>query len=100
MASKKKKAEPIFEEAIEKLEETIEILNEGGLPLHELLEHYEEGASLIKLCNKQLSHTAQRIEIIDKELAEQRLQYDRGSYSTKESKKSKVDSNDDPEQLI
>ena len=41
-----------FEEAFQKLEETVRILETGGLKLEEAIALYEEGMRLAKLCNE------------------------------------------------
>jgi len=53
-----------FEQAIEKLEEIVKQLEEGGLSLDKSLETYTEGVRLIKFCNKELNKAEKKIEIV------------------------------------
>ena len=56
MASSKKKTEgqpdgaPSFEQAMNRLEEIVERLDDGNLPLEESLALFKEGTKLAKLC--------------------------------------------------
>lgn len=56
-----------FEEAMEELEEIVEALEEGGLPLEESLEKFSRGIELIKYCNNKLGETEKKIEVLIKE---------------------------------
>jgi exodeoxyribonuclease VII small subunit len=53
-----------FEQAIEGLEALVETMEHGDLPLHELVDHYEKGSELLKLCDTILSSARTRIETI------------------------------------
>jgi exodeoxyribonuclease VII small subunit len=57
-------AEPNFEKALEKLEEIVEGLESGDLPLEEALKKYEEGIKLARLCNKKLETAQKKVEIL------------------------------------
>ena len=59
-AAKKNKA-PTFEEALERLETIVKEM-ESGQSLDAMLQHFEEGSKLVKLCNKQLHEIEQKIE--------------------------------------
>ncbi len=50
-----------YEQAIKRLEEIVDMLQEGSLPLDKSLELYEEGAKLSKLCHDMLSQAKQKI---------------------------------------
>ena len=54
--------EPSFEEALKKLEEIVDSLENGQLPLDESLKKFEEGIRLSRLCNKKLVETQQKVE--------------------------------------
>ena len=55
MARAKKTQEPLkFEAAMEKLEELVEKLERGELPLEEALQSYREGMELAAVCHKHL----------------------------------------------
>ncbi len=56
-----------FEKAMEELEEIVEALEEGGLPLEESLEKFSRGIELIKYCNNKLGETEKKIEVLIKE---------------------------------
>jgi exodeoxyribonuclease VII small subunit len=55
-----------FEEAFERLEKILEIMNEGKVALHESLTLFEEGDSLIKKCESYLTGAQQKIETLIK----------------------------------
>jgi len=59
--------EPTFEKALEKLEDIVHSLEEGGLPLDESLKKFEEGISLSKRCEKALSAAEKKIEVLTKD---------------------------------
>jgi len=61
MATKK---EETFEEALEKLKETVELLDGGNCPLDKSLEYFEEGVRLIKLCNEKLDKAEQKVKVL------------------------------------
>ena len=53
-----------FESALQKLEETVDKLEEGAIPLDEALTTFESGVRWSRECNKFLENAEQRIEII------------------------------------
>ena len=53
-----------FEGAMERLEAIVEAMESGRLPLEEMLERYEEGSRMVKLCSEKLAAAEKRIEII------------------------------------
>jgi exodeoxyribonuclease VII small subunit len=59
--------EPTFEKAFSRLEEILEKLNSGALPLDEALKFYEEANGLIQTCSKKLNDAERKIEILIKE---------------------------------
>jgi exodeoxyribonuclease VII small subunit len=59
--------EKSFEEALEQIEEIIEGLEEGNLPLKESICQFKEAVELIKFCNKELKEVEMSIQkIVDK----------------------------------
>ncbi len=58
-----------FEQAMKRLEEIVEQMESGDLPLEELIVRYEEGMKLVKVCQAQLASAEQRIEIITRNSA-------------------------------
>ena len=65
-----------FESALKKLEETVDKLEEGSIPLEEALNTFESGVCWSKECNKFLENAEKRIEII--------LKNENGEYEQKE----------------
>jgi exodeoxyribonuclease VII small subunit len=51
-----------FEEALARLEEIVEELDSGDLPLEQAIARFEEGAALKKLCVERLAAAEARIE--------------------------------------
>ncbi len=56
-----KRSDQPFEELYRKLEETVEKLERGGLPLEQSISLYEEGMELAKRCQAMLDGAEQRI---------------------------------------
>ncbi len=55
-----------FEGALKRLEQIVEALESGDLPLEKAIEKFEEGIQLSTFCGKQLDETEKRIEILMK----------------------------------
>ncbi|MGI6194537.1 MAG: exodeoxyribonuclease VII small subunit [Clostridiales bacterium] len=53
-----------FEAAIARLEEIVRALESGGAPLDESLSLFEEGVSLVKLCNEKLDAAEQKVKLL------------------------------------
>jgi len=53
-----------FENAVERLEHIVEEMESDQLPLEEMLQRYEEGTQLVKLCGEKLTAAEKRIEIV------------------------------------
>lgn len=51
-----------FEEALLRLEEIIESLEDGKTPLDDSLKYYEEGIGLVKYCTGKLDSAEQKIK--------------------------------------
>ena len=57
-----------FEEALRKLDEKVQVLSDGKLPLQEALENFEEGIKLFKFCNEKLKEAEQKVtELVEGE---------------------------------
>lgn len=67
MAQKK---ELSYEEAIEQLEATITALEDGEVPLKDLVVKFEEGSKLLKLCREHLKDAELKIEKLNTESGE------------------------------
>ena len=59
-------AEIKFEDALEKLEKIVGLLEDGSLSLDDALGKYEEGIKLSKLCAKRLELAKKKVEILMK----------------------------------
>jgi exodeoxyribonuclease VII small subunit len=71
MATKAKKQDKTFEELYRRLEETVEKLEKGGLPLEQSIALYEEGMELAKGCQAVLDDAEQRITKLRDSFAQQ-----------------------------
>ncbi|MBR4896010.1 MAG: exodeoxyribonuclease VII small subunit [Clostridia bacterium] len=56
--------EVTFEAAIARLEEIVRSLESGSAPLDESLALFEEGVSLVKLCNARLDTAEQKVKLL------------------------------------
>ncbi len=68
---KSSSATPTFETAMDRLEAIVEQMESGKLPLEELIVRYEEGMSMVKVCQERLTAAEQKIEIIARDKAGQ-----------------------------
>ncbi len=66
---KKPAPEAHFEPAMKRLEEIVEKMESGDLPLEDLIVRYEEGMKLVKVCQERLAAAEKRIEIITRNSA-------------------------------
>jgi exodeoxyribonuclease VII small subunit len=53
---------PTFEKALERLEEIVDLLDDGNLPLERSLALFKEGTELAKLCRTMLSHAEVQVK--------------------------------------
>ena len=67
--AKQETSEATFESAVERLEHIVEQMESDQLPLEEMLERYEEGTRLVKLCTEKLAAAEKRIEIVARNAA-------------------------------
>ena len=58
---------PTFEAALKQLEEIVQKLEKGEMPLEESLVLYEEGVRLSRLCHAKLEEAEGRIELLLKD---------------------------------
>ena len=58
---------PSFEAALKQLEEIVQRLERGELPLEESLKLYEEGIRLSRLCHAKLEEAEGKIELLLKD---------------------------------
>ena len=65
MASKKtKSSKPDFEASLKALEEVVERLEDGDLPLESAVKEWEKGVKLRATCEKVLSAAERRVEVL------------------------------------
>ncbi|WP_226582905.1 exodeoxyribonuclease VII small subunit [Halobacillus litoralis] len=65
-----KQTEMSFEEAMKQLEEIVEKLETGEVPLEKAIQYYQEGMKLSKLCNEKLGHVESQMHQIMNEHGE------------------------------
>lgn len=53
-----------FEDALKRLEEILQQLEQGDLPLEKALKTFEEGMRLIRFCSKKLDDVEKKVEIL------------------------------------
>ena len=57
-------AKKTFEQAIKQLEQIVQDLESGDMPLEKAVKKFEEGIQLAKLCSEKLDETEKRITIL------------------------------------
>jgi exodeoxyribonuclease VII small subunit len=60
-------AEKKFETAMARLEEIVQKLEQGDLPLEQSLKLFEEGIRLSRICNTRLEEAERKVEILLKD---------------------------------
>ena len=55
-----------FEQAIERLETIVKLMEGDTVPLDENLKLYEEGVALVRRCASELDHAEQRVKILQR----------------------------------
>lgn len=63
--SKKESKKLSYEEALQKLEGIIEAMEDGTIPLADLVLQFEEGARLLKLCQEELKQAELKVSQLD-----------------------------------
>jgi exodeoxyribonuclease VII small subunit len=58
---------PTFEQALQQLEQIVQKLEKGELPLEDSLRLYEDGIRLSRLCHTKLEEAEGRIEVLLKD---------------------------------
>ena len=58
-----------FEDAVQRLEQIVDQLEAGDLPLEQSLKVFEEGVALARRCAKYLEEAEKRIELLTKDEA-------------------------------
>jgi exodeoxyribonuclease VII small subunit len=57
-------SKPTFEKAMKQLEQIVDDLESGTLPLEKALKKFEEGIELSRYCNEKLEETERRIALL------------------------------------
>ncbi|MCK4401876.1 exodeoxyribonuclease VII small subunit [bacterium] len=57
-----------FEQALDKLENTVKEMEEGNVSLDKSLELFEEGVKLAKFCSVKLREVEKKVEILKKDV--------------------------------
>ena len=57
-------AKTTFEQSMKKLEQIVQELESGDLPLEEAMQKFEEGIKLSRLCSKKLDETENKITLL------------------------------------
>ena len=61
-----KSANPTFEEAMLRLEDSVSKLENGSLGLSEAIKEFENAIKLVKLCEEKLNEAKQKVRILTK----------------------------------
>lgn len=64
MPTKTEKNPPTLETAMQRVSEIVSSMEGGDMPLEKLIESYEEGTALVKMCQEKLDAAEKRIQII------------------------------------
>lgn len=56
-----------FEQAMEKLETIVSAMEQGGVPLDEMISKFEEGAAIANYCQGKLASLKKKMEILIKD---------------------------------
>jgi exodeoxyribonuclease VII small subunit len=57
-------SEPTYEEALQRLETLLVAIEDGDVPLAELVEKYEQASRLLEVCERRLRDAELRLEIL------------------------------------
>ena len=62
--AKKEAMQKNFEGALEELEQVVEQIESGDLPLDDSLAGFEKGVGLVKFCNQKLNEVEKKVELL------------------------------------
>jgi exodeoxyribonuclease VII small subunit len=65
--AKEKQGNQSFEAALKRLEEVLDALEHGDLPLEEAMAVFEEGVRLVRFCHQKLDEVEKRVELLLKD---------------------------------
>ena len=57
-------AQKTFEQSMKQLEQIVQELEDGDLPLEKALKKFEEGMKLTKLCSEKLDETEKKVSLL------------------------------------
>jgi len=57
-------AQKTFEQSMKQLEQIVQELEDGDLPLEKALKKFEEGMKLTKLCSEKLDETEKKVSVL------------------------------------
>jgi len=57
-------AQKTFEQSMKQLEQIVQELEDGDLPLEKAIKKFEEGIKLTKLCSEKLDETEKKISVL------------------------------------
>ena len=72
-AMPRKKTAPSFEASLKELEQLVEQMERGDMPLEESLKSFERGVSLTRTCQQALKEAEQKVQILLEEHGETTL---------------------------
>jgi exodeoxyribonuclease VII small subunit len=64
-ASSAKTKEPSYEDAVSELERLVQRMEDGQLPLDQLLDAYKRGAELLEACRARLTAVEEQVKVLD-----------------------------------
>jgi exodeoxyribonuclease VII small subunit len=67
MAEEERPDSLTFEAALKRLEEVLDSLEHGELPLEEAMHAFEEGVGLVRVCHQKLDEVDRRVELLLKD---------------------------------
>ena len=67
MAKEKKSADQSFEALLKRLEEVLDSLEHGELPLEQAMQSFAEGVGLVRACHQKLDEVERRVELLLKD---------------------------------
>ena len=62
-----------FEKSLDKLNQLVEKMERGDLPLEQSLKYFEEGVALINGCQKTLAQAEQKVHVLTKHQGQETL---------------------------
>jgi len=65
--ARKEQGQKNFESALEDLEQVVEQLETGELPLEDSLSAFEKGVGLVKFCQQKLDEVEKKVELLVKD---------------------------------